>query len=118
KVSETSLPVDASHFITQWSDKRAAFWGFQPDNFPINGRVWMPDGEGKYPLILMVHGNHTMEYLSTAGCDYLGEMLASHGFIFISVDQDYVNYSNHLGQPNGNYKLRTWLLLQHLTQLQ
>jgi len=116
-VTETTPPVDASHFITRWSDKREKFWGFNPESFPINGRVWMPKEDGTFPIILMVHGNHTMEYFSTDGYDYLGELLASHGYIFISVDEDYVNYSNHVGQPNDNYQLRTWLLLKHLVQL-
>src|SRR5699024_10418244 len=40
------------------------------------------------------------------------------GFFFVSVDEDFVNYSNMTGQPNDNYQLRAWLLLQHLMQLQ
>ncbi len=117
KVAEITPSVDASNFITRWSHKREKFWGFNQENFPINGRVWMPEGDGSFPIILMVHGNHTMEYFSTDGYDYLGESLASHGFIFISVDEDYVNYSNIVGQPNDNYQLRTWIMLQHLVQL-
>lgn len=116
-VNEITPSVDASHFITKWAEKRADFWGFGPENFPINGRAFMPQGQGPFPVILMVHGNHTMEHLSTAGYDYLGETLASQGFFFVSVDQDFVNYSNFTGQPNDNYLLRTWLLLQHLIQL-
>src|SRR5699024_8076843 len=110
--------LDASHFITKWSDKRRDFWEFGPENFPMNGRVWMPEGDGPFPVVLMVHGNHSMEHLSTAGYDYLGELLASRGFFFVSVDEDFVNYSNITGQPNDNYELRAWLLLQHLVALQ
>ncbi|HLR42926.1 MAG TPA: hypothetical protein VK067_06790 [Pseudogracilibacillus sp.] len=116
-VTEITPSVDASDFITKWGNKRADFWGFGPENFPINGRAFLPQGEGPFPVILMVHGNHTMEHLSTAGYDYLGETLASQGFFFVSVDEDFVNYSNYTGQPNDNYLLRTWLLLQHLIQL-
>lgn len=117
EVTEITPTVDASHFITKWMDKRTDFWGFGPENFPINGRAFLPQGEGPFPVILMVHGNHTMEHLSTAGYDYLGETLASQGFFFVSVDEDFVNYSNYTGQPNDNYLLRTWLLLQHLIHL-
>src|SRR5690625_775567 len=66
----------------------------------------------------MVHGNHTMEYFSTSGYDYLGELFASRGFIAVSVDQDFINYSNEYGAPNDNYELRAWMLLQHLKHLQ
>lgn len=116
-VTEVMDSVDASHFITDWSDKREDLWGFEPENLPINGRVWMPEGKGDFPVILMVHGNHTMENFSTDGYDYLSDLLASQGFIFISVDEDFVNYSNFSGAPNDNYKLRSWLLLQHLVHL-
>src|SRR5699024_4495922 len=51
KVTEITDTVDASHFITQWSHNRRDFWGFQQESFPINGRVWMPEGEGEFPLI-------------------------------------------------------------------
>ena len=117
-VNQITPTVDASDFITKWDKKRESFWGFDPSQLPINGRVWLPEGEGPFPLILMVHGNHTMEYLSTSGYDYLGELLASRGFITISVDEDFINYSSTYGSPNRNYELRTWMLLQHLVHLQ
>lgn len=118
KVDISTPTVDASDFITKWSKEREKFWEFSPANLPINGRVWLPAGEGKFPLILMVHGNHTMEYFSTDGYDYLGELLASRGFIAVSVDEDFINYSNTYGAPNDNYKLRAWMMIQHLIQLQ
>lgn len=49
------------------------FWGFDEENLPLNGRVWMPEGDGPFPLVLMVHGNHLMEDFSDAGYDYLGK---------------------------------------------
>lgn len=109
--------VDASHFITRWSDKRESFWGFDQSQLPVNGRLWLPEGDGPFPVILMVHGNHTMEDFSTSGYDYLGELLASRGFIAASVDEDFINYSNTSGIPNNNYELRAWMLLKHLVQL-
>src|SRR5699024_11315000 len=60
---------------------------------------------------------HNIKKLSTVLYDYLCEIIASHGFIFISVDEDFINYSNITGQPNDNYLLRTWILLQHIVQL-
>ncbi|MUV36934.1 hypothetical protein JNUCC1_00738 [Lentibacillus sp. JNUCC-1] len=118
EVDEVTPTVDASDFITKWPEKREAFWEFGPENLPLNGRTWLPDGDGPFPVVLMVHGNHTMEYFSTDGYDYLGEQLASRGFLAISVDEDFVNYSNVSGSPNDNYQLRAWLLLKHLAQLQ
>lgn len=118
KVHERTPSVDASHFITRWSKARTKFWGFDETELPLNGRAWIPKGDGPFPLVLIVHGNHTMEYFSTAGYDYLGKHLASKGFITISIDEDFINYSNRLGIPNDNYKLRAWMMLNHLIQLQ
>ncbi|WP_138418749.1 alpha/beta hydrolase family protein [Aquibacillus sediminis] len=110
--------VDASSFITKWSEERTAFWGFDQSQLPVNGRVWLPEGEGPFPVILIVQGNHTMEYFSASGYDYLGELLASRGFVTITVDQDFINYSNTSGIPDRNYELRAWVILQHVAQLQ
>lgn len=117
-VDQNTPSVDASHFIDKWSTDREKFWGFDPSDLPVNGRLWLPEGQGDFPIILMVHGNHTMEYFSTSGYDYLGELLASRGFIAVSVDEDFINYSNAYGAPNDNYELRAWMLLQHLEHLQ
>ncbi|HLS36256.1 MAG TPA: hypothetical protein VK061_08470, partial [Bacillota bacterium] len=117
-VDEITPSVDASHFITKWGEEREKFWGFTQENLPLNGRLWLPEGDGPFPAILMVHGNHTMEYLSTSGYDYLGEQLASRGFIAISVDEDFINYSNIFGSPNRNYELRAWMMMQHLAYIQ
>lgn len=117
-VDETTPSVDASDWITKWDDKKREFWGFDSSSLPVNGRAWIPEGEGPFPVMLMIHGNHTMENFSTDGYDYLGELLASKGFMAISVDEDFVNYSNVSGSPNDNYQLRAWLILQHLSELQ
>lgn len=117
-VDQLTPTVDASDFITTWSKDREGFWGFGPSELPVNGRAWVPEGEGTFPIVLMVHGNHTMEYFSTGGYDYIGELLASRGFIAISVDEDFINYSNVYGIPNDNYDLRAWMFLQHLASLQ
>ena len=106
--------VDASDFVTKWKGLRTWYWGFDQHALPINGRVWLPEGEGPFPVVLMVHGNHTMEDFSDGGYGYLGELLASRGFLAVSVDQNYVNYSVLSGLPNDDYILRAWVLLHHL----
>ncbi|WP_176723346.1 poly(ethylene terephthalate) hydrolase family protein [Roseivirga misakiensis] len=112
--------VNASKIIPEWKGKKAKwrkrFWGFTNENFPINGRVWMPKTEGTFPLILIVHGNHGMEHFSDPGYEYLGELLASRGFITVSVDENFIN-----GTWSGDFRgkempARGWLLLKHLEQ--
>lgn len=112
-----SQSVDASQYITKWSKLRTIFWGYNEEALPLNGRVWMPQGSGPFPLVLIVHGNHLMEDYSDEGYAYLGELLASRGFITISVDENFLNYSMLTGIPNDDMKMRAWILLKHLQQI-
>lgn len=114
--------VDGSLLLPEWKGKRKRwrerYWGFGIEEAPINGRVWMPKKEGKLPLVLIVHGNHGMEHHSDPGYAYLGELLASRGFITVSVDENYIN-----GTWSGDFRgrempIRAWLLLKHLEQWQ
>src|SRR5699024_5739374 len=100
EVDEVVPTIDESESVIKWPDSRVENWGYDSRDVPRNGSAWMPEGECPFPLILMVHGNHTMEYFSTGGYDYLGKQLASRGFTFISVDEDFINYSNVSGAPN------------------
>jgi|LSQX01.1.fsa_nt_gb pimeloyl-ACP methyl ester carboxylesterase len=112
-----SRTVDASDYLAEWPLPRKLFWGFDEKNLPLNGRGWMPEGEGPFPLVLIVHGNHNMEYFSDAGYAYLGELLASRGFITVSIDENFLNYSTWSGTPGDDMILRTWILLQHILQI-
>ncbi len=103
--------VDVSPFATiqpAQAKSRKKFWGFDLKKAPINGRVWYPDGPGPFPLALVVHGNHNSHEFSDPGYAYLGELLASRGFILVSVDENFINGLS--GENDG----RAWLLLKHL----
>lgn len=112
-----SESVDASEYITKWSKLRTLFWGYDEKSLPLNGRVWMPQGSGPFPIVLIVHGNHLMEDYSDDGYAYLGKLLASRGFITVSVDENFLNYSIWTGIPNNDMKVRAWVLLKHLEQI-
>jgi hypothetical protein len=104
--------VDASPFVSvepPQAKAREKDWGFGVSKFPINGRVWYPDGNGPFPLVLIVHGNHNPLDYSDPGYGYLGELLASRGFILVSVDENFIN-----GGLRGESDGRAWLLLKHL----
>ena len=87
--------IDAKPYVGRLSGRkgraRNRYWGFDRRAFPLNGRVWYPDGDGPFPLVLIVHGNHSMRDYSDPGYAYLGEHLASHGYIFVSVDENFIN---------------------------
>ncbi|TES89063.1 MAG: hypothetical protein E3J88_06540 [Anaerolineales bacterium] len=115
-VDITTYTVNASSYV--WLDgfkakTRQWFWGFGPQEFPLNGRVWYPEGEGLFPLVLVVHGNHTMTDFSDPGYGYLGELLASRGYIVVSVDENFLN-GYFSGRMSGENDARGWMLLKHL----
>ncbi len=87
--------VDSSLFFKDFDGwkrwLRKKYWGFDIDKLPLNARVWYPDGAGPFPLVLIVHGNHNMVEYSDPGYAYLGELLASRGFIMASVDENFLN---------------------------
>jgi hypothetical protein len=113
-------PVNGLPLLPEWTGKRKKwrerYWGFGIENAPLNGRVWMPTSGEKLPLILVVHGNHGMEHHSDPGYQYLGEHLASRGFVTVSVDENFIN-----GTWSGDFRgrempARAWFLLKHLEQ--
>jgi dienelactone hydrolase len=84
------------------------------DRLPINGTVWYPDGARDAPLVLLVHGNHGLTRASDRGYAYLGEHLASHGYVAVSVDQNFLNGSFVGDLEGGEQPLRARVLLEHL----
>lgn len=106
-------PVDARAFAKGINKRKLAarrrYWGFGFDKLPLNGRVWFPEGEGPFPLILIVHGNHDMKDFSDHGYAYLGELFASRGFITVSVDENFLN-----GDIRSENDARAFVLLEHL----
>ncbi len=109
--------VDASDFFkdfTGWKKwARRKYWGFDVDKLPLNARVWFPEGAGPFPLALIVHGNHDMAEFSDPGYAYLGELLASRGFILASIDENFLN-SGLFHDPPKQQQVRGWMLLEHL----
>lgn len=126
--------VNGTWFVSGWEEPRTRLWGFDRASLPLNGTVWYPEGNGPFPLVLMVHGNHEGFDYSDPGYDYLGEHLASHGYIFVSVDENFLNYTaladklpiadDVLDVVTGDWLFegslrsendaRGWLLLKHL----
>ncbi len=111
--------VDGSDLVHNWTRLRTMIWGFDSKSLPLNGRVWYPEEDGLFPLVLVVHGNHLAEDYSDPGYRYLCELLASQGMICVSVDENFLNGSgvaDFLGFNGleGENDLRGWLLLKHL----
>jgi len=114
--------VDGSNLLDGWEKlsgkMRSLYWKMGPDSLALNGRVWFPEGDGPFPLVLMVHGNHLDRDFSDPGYGYLGRHFASHGMIAVSVDENFLNgawsdFSSGLETEND---CRGWLLLKHLEQ--
>ncbi|EAZ81797.1 alpha/beta hydrolase family protein [Algoriphagus machipongonensis] len=120
EVTYKTESVNGVAFLDDWDGFggwwREKYWGFDSKALPINGRVWYPEGTGPFPLVLVVHGNHSMQDYSDPGYDYLGELLASRGMILASVDENFINgsWSDLFGGLSKENDARGWLLLEHL----
>ncbi|WP_141235791.1 MFS transporter [Paenibacillus sp. 7541] len=115
----TTESVDGSAFVGNWSSRRTSTFGFGPEAMPLNGTVWYPDGDGPFPLVLIVHGNHLATDFSDPGYAYLGNLLASRGYILASIDENFLNISPYddlfiLDGLKDENRARGWLLLEHL----
>ncbi len=110
-VTIVTSSVDASALVDLGdnAESRNDYWGFTPEEYPRNARVWYPDGAGAFPLVLVVHGNHDMKDFSDPGYDYLGNLLASRGIILASIDENFLN-----GSIRNENDARGWMLLKHL----
>jgi dienelactone hydrolase len=111
-ITYRTTTVDASPFArTEPANARARkkYWGYDNTAFPLNARVWYPAGDGPFPLVLVVHGNHNMREFSDPGYQWLGELLASRGFVLASIDENFLN-----GNLRGENDARGWMLLKHL----
>jgi dienelactone hydrolase len=121
-----SRSVDGSLLVERWKGAlgwaREAYWGFDTKHLPLQGRAWYPEGDGPFPIVLMVHGNHLAEDFSDPGYEYLGRLFASRGTIAVSVDENFLNgtASDLLALPDDGMSeendARGWLLLEHLRQ--
>jgi hypothetical protein len=110
--------VDATPAYKGWEGMPAGFykWVFGRDfaHLPLNGLVWMPEGEGPFPIVLIVHGNHAATDYSDPGYAYLGQHFASRGFITVSVDENFLNGHALWDGKGEEMPIRAWLLLKHL----
>ena len=117
-----SYNLDASKILeSKWNQSkiewRESYWGFNKKNLPLNGRLWVPEGDQKFPIISIIHGNHSMQEHSDDGYNYLGEYLSEHGYIFNSLDQNFLN-----GSWTGDFRgkemtTRAWHFLENLNYL-
>ena len=107
-----SQPVNLSSYMFRGDSMTAmyvdAYMDFELDEVPVRGRIWYPTDRQSSPVLFIAHGNHEITTPSYQGYAYLGEYLASHGYVVVSVDQ---NACNMLSNEND---ARAVFLLEHI----
>ncbi|MCG8330821.1 MAG: hypothetical protein MI974_24205 [Chitinophagales bacterium] len=99
-----------------FSSLREGYWGFDHTSFPLNATVWCPEKKGKFPVVLILHGDFPMRMYSDTGYAYLGHLLASRGFLTLSIDQRFLNL-DWTGHYQNEMDARAYILLEHLQLL-
>jgi hypothetical protein len=108
-------PAPANPADPLWTDVSSYFntpsFGvpYAMNKVPLHGEVRYPSGAGPFPLVLVVHGNSSAATASDQGYFYLLDLLASHGMIAVSVDENFLN-----GGVFGEMDARAIVLLRHL----
>lgn len=110
-----SREVDLSTYATD-SDGiegfyRQKFLDMDLEHAMVQGLVWYPEEMTNCPILFVIHGNHTTNETSHDGYEYLGEYLASYGYMVVSVDE------NILNTLSGENDARAIFLLEHMEQL-
>lgn len=82
--------------------------GITMDKAPLRATVYRPNAIGKFPIVFILHGNHAPEEPSFQGHAYLQQHLASHGYIAVAIDQDFLNGAF------GEMDARAIILLRHM----
>lgn len=75
---------------------------------PLAGKIWYPVNEQSCPTLFIVHGAHTAASPSYLGYEYLGEYLASYGYVVVSVDENIIN------EIDAGNNVRALLLLENM----
>lgn len=120
KETLSSRTTNLSSYVTYEGFTRKLrdfYWGYSIDKVPLKGKVWYPVEGKNYPVIFIVHGNHTMTADSYLGYSYLGEYLASYGYVVISVDESFLNGYIDNGL-SGENDARAILLLENMQELE
>lgn len=115
-----SRTTNLSSYVTYegFSKKlRDFYWGYSIDKVPLKGKIWYPTEGSNYPVMFIVHGNHTMTTDSYLGYSYLGEYLASFGYVVVSVDESFLNGYINDGL-SGENDARAILLLENMKEVQ
>jgi dienelactone hydrolase len=107
----------------------------------MEGRIYLPDGRGRHPLVVFMHGDidstcftpgaaagqglslqwpcppGTEAVPSYAGYDGAGEALAKDGFVVVSVSANGINANDDTHSLDNGYRARGQLYLDTLTML-
>lgn len=116
EVDMVSGTVDLSMYVQAASGLNGIYremvQNYSVDAAPIAGTIWYPLEANNCPVLFFIHGNHSIRTDSYLGYEYLGEYLASHGYVVVSVDE------NVLNELSGENDARAILLLENIKQVQ
>ncbi len=101
--------------IKKWTRER--YLGYDSTEVPLRGRIYYPEEAKNCPVIFIVHGNHNLITDSYLGYGYLGEHLASRGYVVVSVDENACNFYWPEGLSGENAG-RAYLLLENMRVVQ
>ena len=94
---------------------RQWYWKIRYNEAPIRGSLHLSRNKNR-PLVVIVHGNHSMAVESELGYKYLAEAIFEKDYNVALVDENYLNASWHHG-ISGEMDARAYLTNLHIQNL-
>lgn len=116
-----SETYDVTPFITGYEGikekLRQETLGYALSKVPLSGVIYYPVEAKNCPVVFLAHGQHSMVVDSYLGYEYLGEYLASEGYVVVSVNENALN-AGFLEAVSSENDARALLLLENIKQVE
>lgn len=121
--SSPALEYDLGHLVASTADDASISGDDRVFVTPVRGWLRYPASAldpkvdaGRFPVVVLQHGNHENWEPSYRGYDYLAENLATHGYVVLSIDVNWINWGSVL-MDDWQSQSRAQLILGTLDRL-
>ncbi len=113
QLNNQQVTIDLTRFFNQDEAKRK-FAKFNSQDIKLTTSIFQPDGMGPFPLIMLVTDG---EIKNDSNFDYLGEFLASRGYL-VAISTIFIEQNHFKGYQEDLLFAKALTILEHLETIQ